>query len=75
MLRLDQVDVFLVSLEIVRCCKAFGVCAVLDATLEWSAMCRRVFPTNVSPLRQITSVQGTLLLLGFVLKCFAALEA
>lgn len=75
MLGLDQVDILLVSFEIVRCCEALGVCAVLDTTFERSAMCRRVFSTNISPLQQIAGVQGILLLLSLVLECFAALEA
>jgi hypothetical protein len=32
-------DILLVSLEIVRCRKAFRVGAILDPTLEWSTVC------------------------------------
>ena len=39
-------DVLLVSLEIVRCCKAFRVGAILDPALERPTMCRRMLPTK-----------------------------
>jgi hypothetical protein len=72
----DQMDILLVSLEIVRCCKAFRVGTILDPTFEGSTMCRRMLPKKSQCARnQYSSMHGASLLFGLVLKGLAALKA
>jgi hypothetical protein len=68
-------DVLLVSLEIVRCRKAFRIGAVLDPTFEWSAVCRRMFPSEGSIcLSADSGTHDASLLFGLVFEGLAALK-